>query len=982
MIAVLPKSPWLLAGCLVSALASVASAQPLVPLTDAVEEPLLPTGIMTDDVEMFGVLVYLWRDEHQTDVIHFVGDFELHLGPRRLQAREAVLWMTPRTYEGTSYHAFEVFLRRDARVLEPAGTVTSAPALFVTLNSTGKVRVSADKKTFASSADTVVFQEAAQVRAQLQAAGKAGAAITAPFAVTDTGPLPEAKPPVPRPVVNYRARDLTVQQVEGRRVVTAIGDVYLFRTTPGSEDFLELRADAAAIYLAEEQESPPEQVQPPPANLTERPTGEDVGLGEALTGAAGAEETGREDQGLYRSADIEAVYLEGDIVMTRGERMIRASQLYYDFHNDQAVILDAVFRTYLPERNVPVYVRAERVRQLSSRAYQADHPLITTSEFYTPHYHIGAARIDLEDKTEKELAGLRSGAYKMTHTTFNVGGVPLLYWPYTQGTLKEGETPIRSARAGYSDDFGVELETKWRLFNVLGLETPVGFDATLGLDYFSKRGPGIGLDLDYQRDNYFGLVRGYYIHDTGQDTLPGLFRDNEPDTQNRGRLTFRHRQYLPDDWQLTLEASYISDKNFLEEYFESEFDKGKEQETLFYLKKQRDTWAFTLLGQWRILDSLTQTEHLPDLGFRLLGQPLGDFATLYSENRAGWVRYRAADRNLYDFYRFFQWGPRVDSSGVTGRVDSRQEVDTPLTLGPVKVVPFGAVRGSAWDDSPQDGGLTRVFGSGGVRGSMYLWRLYDTQSDLWDIHGMRHIVKPDFTAWASGSTRTSHELYPFEANVEDIDEIDGVTLGLRQRWQTKRGAPDRQRISDVFLFDVEVGAFNNAQNFERTYGYTSYSRPENSISRNYVDAAGAWRINDTTSLLSEANVDLNDRKLDVFNLSYVVERTPRLSYMIGHRFIGDTDSNLLAAGANYQMTEKHTLAIREEFDLDRGQTAEFSLGVIRKLPRWYMAMTFDLDEIEEDIGVSMSVWPEGFPRTVLGSRRFTGVATSTAISPD
>ncbi len=979
MIASKHTSRWLLAGCLAAVLTSSVRAQQLVPLTDPVEEPLLPTGIINDDVEMFGVLVYLWRDPEQTDVIHFVGDFELHLGPRRLQAREAVIWMTPRTYQGHSYSAFEVFLWRDAKVTEPAGTVTSGPVLFVTLNSAGKIRVAADKKTFESSADRPVFAEALEVRSRVREVRGADVLAVAPFDVLKPGPVTEAKPPVPRPVINYWARDLTMQRIDGRRVITAIGDVYLFRSARAGEDFLELRADAAAIYLAPEQDQPTDQAQEPPADLLERPGEETSGMGTVLADLAGQPGAEGKDEGIYRAGDVEAVYLEGDIVMTSGERMIRASRLYYDLHNDQAVILDAVFRTYLPERGVPVYIRAERIRQLSRRAYQAERAVVTTSEFYTPHYHVGAARIDVVDKTETALAGLRTGTYKMRHTTFNIGGVPVLYWPYTQGTLKEGETSIRSVRTGFSGDFGLEIETEWRLFNLLGFETPVGFDATLRLDYFSKRGPGVGIDMDYQRDNYFGLFKAYYIHDTGEDNLGGKFRDEEPDTQNRGRLTFRHRQYLPDDWQLTLEASYISDKNFLEEYFESEFDKDKEQETLLYLKKQRDNWAFTLLAQWRILDFLTQTEHLPELGFRLIGESLGDFATLYSENRAGWVRYRPADRNLHDFLRS---GPRDDASGVTGRVDSRQEVDLPLTLGPVKLVPFGSIRGSAWDDSPETGGVGRVFGAGGVRSSMYLWRVYDRESELWDIHGVRHIIKPDVTAWVSGTNRDSNELYPFDENVEDIDEIDGVSFGVRQRWQTKRGGSGRERITDVFMLDLEVGFFNDAQNFEYTNGFTSYSRPENSISRNYLNAAFAWRINDTTSLISESNVDLNDGELDVFNLSYVVERTPRLSYLVGHRYINETDSNLLAFGANYRISEKYTFAVREEFDLERGETEEFSLTFIRKFPRWYVGMTFDVDEVEEDVGVSMSIWPEGFPRATIGSRRFTGVATSTAIRPE
>ena len=91
-----------------------------------------------------------------------------------------------------------------------------------------------------------------------------------------------------------------------------------------------------------------------------------------------------------------------------------------------------------------------------------------------------------------------------------------------------------------------ELETRWHLFNLLGLEKPQGFDGTLHLDEFTKRGPGAGVDMDYVREDYYGLFRGYFLHDDGKDKLGGHpDRGGTPDTTDRGRLLWRHRQFLP-----------------------------------------------------------------------------------------------------------------------------------------------------------------------------------------------------------------------------------------------------------------------------------------------------------------------------------------------------------------------------------------------------------------------------------------------------
>ena len=83
---------------------------------------------------------------------------------------------------------------------------------------------------------------------------------------------------------------------------------------------------------------------------------------------------------------------------------------------------------------------------------------------------------------------------------------------------------------------------------------------------------------------------------------------------------------------------------------------------------------------------------------------------------------------------------------------------------------------------------------------------------------------------------------------------------------------------------------------------------------------------------------------------------------------------------NYKLTEKHTMAIRERFDLDEGRTLDFTVAFIRKFPRWFGAVSFDLDEARDDFGISFSIWPEGLPSAALGSRRFTGLGRGTTIT--
>ena len=939
---------------------------------------MLPVEVSRTPPEFFGDYAHVWALPDGCQVVQYYGDFAIHLGDRRLSAREAVAWMQQCRWQGQAYYHFEVFLSQQARVQDAGGTVSTGPVLFVTFNTKDPPVLQADVTTRESSADSALYLEAAKIRQVVL--GRMGTA-TQPggVEVVDLG-QPQLKPHLEaRPLVHYHGEQTSIDEARG--TVTAIGKVYVSQGLVDSAEFLEIRADTAVIFLTRKpKEEPPAssatspaETQPFPVERVEGDKPDRTGKGVAGVGSLGA--------GIGEG--VSGVYLRGDVVLTRGERMIRASELYYDFENDRALILDVVMRSLAPGGELPIYVRAEQVRQLSSTEYLAKKAIVTTSEFHTPHLHIGAEEVRLVDTTPKDesgqLTGLQSGRYQIRDATLNLEGVPLAYWPTVTGDLKQGESSIRSFRAGYSKKYGATIESKWYLFNLLGLEKPQGVDGTLLLDYFSKHGPGVGTNVDYETETSQGMFRGYYIYDTGKDSL-GSFRDNDPDTENRGRLTWRHREILGQGWELSLEGSYISDPNFMEQYFEGEFDEGKEQETLAYLKRQKDNWAVTGLLQARVLDFLTQTEHFPELAYYLAGEPLAEVASFYNESHLGMARYRPDSRRLWDRGWVLD---NTKSSDMTFQSETRNEIDLPIKLGSANIVPFATGRAGYWDGSPTGGSQDRLFGMAGVRTGTEVWRLFeDVNSDLLDVHGVRHVIRPEATAWLSSSNTDSRELYPFSPGVEDIDDFYGTSLALRQRWQTKRGAPGGWRVVDWILFDVELNLFGNSPGRELPIGRYYDSRPENSVARNHVKTDLQYRISDTTSILSDANWDLDDGSLDLFNVSYAVERSPRLSYFMGYRRIDPTDVNLIGGGINYELNAKHRVAMRAFYDIERSKLDQMEITIIRKFPRWYAALTFSVDKQINNVSMGLSVWPEGAPQAALGNRRYTKLGTSTGIRPE
>ncbi|MGE0479272.1 MAG: hypothetical protein AB7Q17_02250 [Phycisphaerae bacterium] len=995
-----PGALWIAAlALLVTQMVPTARAQ-----FDADDRPLLPETISDSDIEMRGRYVRQWKKDDGVLVLIYNGGFQLDMGRRKLRANEAVIWITPGQADSPvrKFYELTVYLAGDAEIEEPAGTVTQDNVLLISnLRTFGRIVKFHDAHAPDAREDTPLYQQAIRDRALIE--GTRGATTPAAPATPGVAPVPggvevtrpgdalAARTPKPPRAIRYRfGRVEPSRTPDDEPVFIASEGVYLSQSGSAESGVLEIRAQTAVVFPTAQAAEGflgafDESGSPAPTTGPATPSG--AAAGGAGPGAASPSAPAAPPPDESASSAIEqrvrAVYLEGDVILSHGNRFIRANRLYYDFERDRALILDAVFRADLPDRGVPLYVRAGEVRQLSAQEYSASNARVTTSEFYSPHYHVGAEKVVIRDRTARDASGSASGpvagTYELRNAALNVEGLPLLWWPYSRGSFEESETALKSLRLSYSGDRGGEIETEWNLFSLMGVEKPPGFDATLRLDGYTKRGGGVGIDADYAREDNYGLLRTYYLHDNGEDRL-GPLRSGELDSASRGRVLWRHRHYLPQGWEATLELSYISDPNFLEEWRKDEFNEGKEQETLIYLKKAKDLDALTLLANWRLLDFVTQTEHLPDVAYRRIGDTLLDPVVSYTEARLGGVRYRPDDRRFFDRRRFDNTG----ETDYTFRTDGRQEFELPIKLDWLNIVPFASVRGSFWDGQPRDdGGLWRGLGVYGVRGAAIFSRVFPgAVSELLDISRIRHIVQPHFALWGAGSNTRSELITPFDYGIETIDPFYGGLFGVRQVWQTKRGIGDKQRTVDWVTLNLEVGAFGNTDGRnDVSNGYVNPFRPENSRARNYFAGDAIWRISDTTSLLYDFNFDLNDRSFDRHNISLAVERLPRTAYVFGVRYAGDIDMNLAGGGFNYRMTEKHIAAARLWWDIETGQFGEGSIALIRRLPRWYLAVDFEYSNVDDDFTVSLSLWPEGVPEWKIGSGRYTGLSTSTGIRP-
>jgi len=937
------------------ALCAARAAPPSSPAAETPADAAEPAPM----IQVTGRVIHTWYAQPDLRVMLVIDGFTVMTVKEQLTARDGVVWFDEAEARRTGTVRLGVYAETGVEYRDATGAVRRYDSVYLTMTSAGEVRMHSDGAMRGKAEDTELFLRAKKLRREYLTEG----VREQPLSVTEApAPGPKVAPPgvreagVPQEITVVAQDDL--RQVnfssfveDGTRVSIWTGGILVMRGE------VEMAADSVVIWTPEAVlrqatggSAKPSDEGAPPAAPAKRP-GEPV-----LPVPPGAPGTG--------STRLAAeAYFEGHVRIIHGRRTLTCSRLYYDFRREQALAIDTEIHTFSTARNVPVYYYAKEVRQLASGVFQGTDAWMTTCEFAHPHYKMGASTMTLMDLTPEAKPEAEEGrpapAYRRVRfvgedVQVRVRSLPVAYWPKLAGDFREAETALRTIAVGHRSNRGTGVHTQWHLMKLLGLEdAPPGFDLYLDADVWSERGPALGIQGDYTRKNFYGEIVSYYLHDSGKDSVAS--NDVEPGSPHRGRFLWRHRQYLPQNWELTLECSKITDRNFLNEFYEEEDEMGKTQETLLYLKKQEQDRAFTLLVTTRLNDWQTLTDYYPQLGYNVIGHSLwDDRLTYFSDSEFSLARFRP-DEDL-----------QVRGSNTTVVADTIHELDLPLKLGPVNVVPFGEVRLSYFEEVlDRSGSEDRLAGRFGARAATQAWRVYDNvESDFWDLHRLRHINIFDVSAYAATNNVRSAELIPFDVAeagtpvVQGVDETGVVELGWRQRFQTQRGPEGDRHSIDWLTLDLEAVFYNNRRRPEIA--------PDGRQAFNRIDFATDWRVTDSAVVWSDTNFNLNDGTLDAFFIGTTIAHSPRVSYILGHRYIPDGDSAITLAGIDYQINEKWRLTVFQEYDFDRGENAQSDFVLTRRMHRWLMRLRIELDPGEDESFFGVEFQPLGVSEVRLG----------------
>ncbi|HMD53835.1 MAG TPA: hypothetical protein VKJ65_04720, partial [Phycisphaerae bacterium] len=578
--------------------------------------------------------VAVWAARSGTQQMLLNGDVRIRIGYRVIRADNAALWLEPSMASGFNQFRVNIFLTGNVMLYEgPGPTVKTPTDLLVTTQITGNIQIAGGEPIPLDLSASPIVQHGMNLM-QLVDARPRGLPFIPTIQIQDTelalgsgwlarGPgnqiipsptLFQQRPAAPhnQPALILASANIIDRQFENNQgIIVARGEFFLVRQTADGKPPLELHANNAVLFspAGSDQNAPPGRLH----SIAEK---------------------------------VQGVYLEGDVTVTYGDETVRAERVYYDFTSDRAIMLDAVLSTYDLKNQSPLYMRAAQIMQLTQGQFEAKSVKLSTDEFYTPHYYIGADAMTIRSIAAtpppgRTVAQGNNYAFMAKNVTLNAFGAPVFYWPTLSGTTEQQPTPLKNINVGFSNIFGATLRTDWDPFQLVGQQAPQNLTTDWKLDEFSKRGPGTGIDTQYNLGTSQGILNSYVMYDDGTDDL-GANRDNLPLNSNiRGYVSGRYQQQLSDQWTISLSESYISSANFYEQYFQNQYATAPPQETSIYLKQQNENESFNVLATGNLntfvanasqeQDEYT-TQKYPEVQYLRNGDKLFGMFTYYTSN--------------------------------------------------------------------------------------------------------------------------------------------------------------------------------------------------------------------------------------------------------------------------------------------------------------------------------------------------------------
>ena len=480
------------------------------------------------------------------------------------------------------------------------------------------------------------------------------------------------------------------------------------------------------------------------------------------------------------------LYLDGNVRVEEGaEQISGASAFHLDATTGVATVVEGELRADVRD-GLPLVARFALLKRLQDGTVYLNDLTYTNCDFERPHWHIHTNYAKLTETPRGRVLSTGSNVA-------SVGSLPVLWLPGVDLSLDGTGLLLTRLNVGSTTRFGTVVETRWRadasevatgVAGLFGHEGPVNADFDLGLSWLSKRGALFEPEIEYRTERSKGRLFTSYINDTADTDHLG-----QPiDDHHRYWTKLEHRTRIDEAQTLDIEVSKQSDENYLNEYYESEAKEDKPQETYVSYRNVVDNHALTALASTRLNDFQQQAVYQPEVDARQAGAPLpgGFFVTAkeFVSNAALAQPDGSPDPTVRDL-----------RAGVEVLVTRPWDFE-----GGDRVQFLTELSATGFEDTVEGDSALRYGLGAGVEWSRLWSGTGPAESETWNLDGLRRIVE----ARAGIFDRFEVSKLPDELlqidQVEQLDEVEVIELGLRDRIQTHQAG----QVATLLDTDLEL----------------------------------------------------------------------------------------------------------------------------------------------------------------------------------
>ncbi|MBT5901563.1 MAG: LPS-assembly protein LptD [Opitutaceae bacterium] len=488
------------------------------------------------------------------------------------------------------------------------------------------------------------------------------------------------------------------------------------------------------------------------------------------------------------------------------------------------------------------------------------------------------------------------------------------------------------------------------LFARVGATVPIAERWRAGADIglFTNRGVMAGPAFGYEWQNpdgsrAFGRFTSGYIRDSGDRGDLGVDVLDQRIGNDRGIISWLHRQRMSDQLTLNGEFNYWSDSEVLRDFRSREFFPVQVPDSFIELNYTTTNSVSGIFARAQPNDFHEIRQRLPELSWQFLPTPFSNGIIQESQSSIAVLRRKS---------------PGAAATISSERFDTYYGLTRPWSPQSwIAITPVVGARLTHYTEtSGASNDYTRALGEFGMDAQMRFSGRFDYQNELWNIDGLRHLITPKIAYRYIPDADKGHA---------DIPQIDRRVFAT---YLEPLGLGSRRQIDDLTrTHTVRFALDQRLQTRDETYGSRDLVHMNLALDARLDRPVGARKLSalHTELRLSPASfldVDLyhratpGDWTLRELNTAITLHSADDWQLQFATHYLENDIQEFIAAMA-YRFNEVWEGYTRHHFDSRRSRFVEQAYGVRQTIAnRWqvgYELSFYEGNRRESDFGFSV-----------------------------